>query len=249
MVFPLGRWGSWGTASLADPRRRQHGSVIILPGIDGRSLLNLNVALGLADAGVQSCIEVIDWTTGLLPLAPYHLRSRRLHERGACRIAAHISECLDAYPRRPLHLIGHSGGGGMALYALDRLDPGRRVTSAFLLGPAVSPGFDVRPALVKTACGIRNYYSRLDCLFLGAVTSLFGTVDGRHRFSAGAVGFDNSSSATDGEPRLDQREFHPGMVSQFHLGGHFGWTNRVFVAEEIAPRIWAAEMEFAESVH
>ena len=69
VVFPLGRWWNWRTAGLNDTARQQHGSVIILPGIDGRSLLNLNIALGLADGGVQSCIEVVDWTTGILPLA------------------------------------------------------------------------------------------------------------------------------------------------------------------------------------
>jgi hypothetical protein len=25
------------------------------------------------------------------------------------------------------------------------------------------------------------------------------------------------------------------MLRQFHLGGHFGWTNRVFVAETLVP--------------
>ncbi len=25
------------------------------------------------------------------------------------------------------------------------------------------------------------------------------------------------------------------MARQFHLGGHFGWANRVFVAEVVAP--------------
>lgn len=225
--------------------------VLVLPGIDGRTLLSLNIALGLADGGVQSCIEIVDWTTGLLPLALYHLRSRRMHESGAREVAARIVEYRERYPGRPIHIIGYSGGGGVALYALDELPADRQVTSAILVGAAVSPGFDVRSLLAKTERGIWNYYSPLDCLFLGAVTSVFGTVDGKHTFSAGAVGFrkagDELSEHPSAERGLHQCEFHPAMLRQFHLGGHFGWSNRVFVAEEIAPRIRATEIEFEKS--
>jgi len=248
-LFPLGRWGSWGTARLSDPGRLQHGLVLILPGIDGRSLLSLNIALGLADAGVRSCIEIVDWTTGLLPLALLHLRSRKLHQGGAQSVADRIEEYSEDYAGSPIHVIGHSGGGGVALYALDQLASGRRITSAFLLGPAVSPQYDVAQALRKTNEGIWNYYSRLDAVFLQAVTSVCGTIDGKHSVSAGAVGFrsaaEEQGAGTDGKRLLHQRGFTAAMLSQFHLGGHFGWTNRVFVAEEIAPRILSAENETA----
>ena len=37
------------------------------------------------------------------------------------------------------------------------------------------------------------------------------------------------------------------MIRQFHLGGHFGFTNRVFVAERIAPLIRESETAAAGS--
>ena len=35
--------------------------------------------------------------------------------------------------------------------------------------------------------------------------------------------------------RLRQCRYDLRMLRQFHLGGHFGWANRVFVAEVVAP--------------
>jgi pimeloyl-ACP methyl ester carboxylesterase len=251
VMFPLGRWWRPGLQDLCDPSRLEHGSVIILPGIEGRSLFNVDIALGLADGGVRSHIEVIDWTTGVLPLAFYHLRSTRLHDAGADQVAARIVDYQTRYPGRPVQLIGYSGGGGVALYALQRLPAGHRVTSVILLGSAVSPRFDAQALLRRTERGIWNYYSPLDMLFLGALTSLCGTFDGRHCISAGAVGFDDANHGAGrvahahGEPRLHEICYDPAMVRQFHLGGHFGWTNRVFVAEEIARLIRSAELEFA----
>jgi pimeloyl-ACP methyl ester carboxylesterase len=239
---------------LCAPSRLEHGSVIILPGIEGRSLFNVDIAWGLADAGVRSHIEVIDWTTGVFPLAVYHLRSERMHADGAQQIAARITDYQARYPGRPVQLIGYSGGGGVALYALQRLAAGQRATSVILLGSAISPKFDVYALLDRTQRGIWNFYSPLDLLFLGALTSICGTFDGHHGLSAGAIGFQGASHgggevANAAEPRLHQVRYEPAMLRQFHGGGHFGWTNRVFVAETIAPVILAAEMESAGRAH
>jgi pimeloyl-ACP methyl ester carboxylesterase len=242
LLFPLGRFGRVGGEESSTEDRLQNGLIVVLPGIECRSFLNRSLVRGLIEGGVQSAVEIWDWTTGLLILFPLHLRLAWYHRRIANRFAKRISDYQKQYPGRPVQLVGHSGGGGMALFILEALPESRTVTSAILLGPAVSPYYDTRPAQQRTQHGIRNYYSLLDIGFLGISTIVLGTMDGWHWPSAGMIGFqenrddqavstENSSSAAP----LNQHAFRPAMFRQYNFGGHFGWTNRVFAAETLAP--------------
>lgn len=239
VVFPFGRLcrGSW-----CETQRLERGYILILPGIEGKSFFNVGLAQGLLDAGVPSAIEIHDWTTGWTILALRHLRIRSRHQAQARAIAQKIVDYQHRFPGRPVHLIGHSGGAGVALLALEALPPDCRVERAILLAPAVSPEYDLTEALGRTRLGVVNFYSRFDFLFLGLGTTLFGTIDRRHSVAAGCRGFPISPAippeGVGGEnARLIQQPFRGGMIRQFHLGGHFGWSNRVFAAETIAPLI------------
>ena len=136
----------------------------------------------------------------------------------------------DAYPGRPVHLIGHSGGAGIAVWALEALPPGRTVTSALLIAPALSPGYPLGPALARVERAAWNFWSPLDLLFLAAGTLAFGTFDGPHALAAGCVGFRGRYG-----DRLRQACYRPEWAGRFHAGGHLGGANRVFVAETLAP--------------
>ena len=239
-LFPLGRWWPGGLCHLSDDERLENGLTVILPGIEGRSFFAFDIAHGLYEGGVNTAVEVFDWTTGLAPLFLYHLRAARRNREKAAAAARRIVAYQDEHPGRPVHLIGHSGGGGIALLALQALPPGRRITSVVLLAPAVSPHFDVESLVDRTVRGIWNFWSPLDALLLGAGTLLFGTLDGRHAIAAGAQGF--ATTGAHGEecrrsagPQLHQHRYDVSLVRQFHLGGHFGCANRVFVSETIAP--------------
>jgi hypothetical protein len=113
---------------------------------------------------------------------------------------------------------------------------GRRVRdpTRFAEGLAlVLPGVEGRGAL------------NLDVFVLGAGTLLLGTVDGRHAVSAGCIGFSLPTAANREvrelyRLRLRQCRYSPAKVRQFHLGGHFGCANRVFVAETVAPLLLEA---------
>ena len=129
------------TATLRD------GYAIVLPGVEGRSFANSNLAQGIKNAGYPGAIEIDNWTTGSFFLFPIHLRNLERNRREAWRIAQKIITYQDRYPGRPVHLIGHSGGGGVALLVLEALPPERRVTSAFLLQAAVSPRYDLSRSL------------------------------------------------------------------------------------------------------
>jgi hypothetical protein len=119
--------------------------------------------------------------------------------------------------------------------ALESLSSDTPVTAAVLLGPALSRHYDLTEALRKTTCGIWNFYSPLDLIFLTMGTVLLGTADGRHAVAAGAWGFRPPPHlAGEGfqlyQTRLHQCAYRPAMAASWHFGGHFGWANRLFVA-------------------
>jgi pimeloyl-ACP methyl ester carboxylesterase len=240
LAFPLGGWWLGASRHLFDPARLTHGLVIVLPGIEGWGPLNWSIARGLHDGGFPGAILVHDWTSGLWPLFAFHLRDRRRNLRRAAELAQLIVDYRKRYAGRPVHLVGHSGGAALAVWTLEALPEGHSISSAVLLGPALSPSYCLTAALRRAEQGIWSFWSPLDLLFLAAGTFLVGTADGQYAVSAGFRGFVAPHGAGEGDQvwyreRLRQQCYRPRMLGQFHWGGHFGWANRVFVAEEVAP--------------
>jgi len=108
-----------------------------------------------------------------------------------------------------------------------------------LLAAALSPTYDLSPALRRSQYGVFNYYSELDVGFLGAGTAIAGTVDREHALAAGAVGFREPSNL-DGDGRqlyadkLHQVKWDPEMRWSGNFGGHLDWTNRPFARKYLA---------------
>lgn len=225
---------------LRTPERRDRGLVIVLPGIEGPSYWNYNLARGLADGGVEDSIEIFDWGTRipggmLINIADYE-RNRTM--AGALR--DYIVEYLNGHPGRDVHIIGHSGGGGIAILATEMLPAEKPITSVILLAAALSPDYDLGPALRNTRRGIFNYYSPLDAGFLGVGTSVAGTIDRKHTPAAGATGFTRlagDSGEADLYRKLQQVKWDPKMRGYGHMGDHMGWTNPSFVKRYLAPLV------------
>lgn len=222
------------------PERYDRGLAIVLPGIESQSFLNHSIVWGLSDGGWKGAIEVDDWTTTCTLLFVYHLRARQRNLRQAERIARRIVEYQREFPTQPVHLIGHSGGGALAVLILEALPADHRVTSAILLGPALSVRYPLTTALQHTERGIWNFWSYLDVIFCGAGTLLLGTIDGRWQPSSGMLSFRAPTSLSAADRQLYQQKLHqqpysPRMARTFNLGGHFGCVNRVFVETWIAP--------------
>lgn len=243
-VMPL--WtGCTSMSHLRTPQRQEHGYIVILPGVEGRSWMNADIAKGLAEGGVPSAIEVHNWTLGpSFVSAVVNLRATGHNRREAYRIAQKIMSYQRQYPGRPVHLIGHSGGGGIAVFVLEALPAGHEITSTILLAPAVSPDYDLRKALSRTRQGIWNFYSRYDVALLRLGTTIAGTMDGKMTSSAGAVGFSIPWGLSRADRqlyanRLHQQRYSPRMAGSGHRGTHFGWANRQFVAEWLAPLIYS----------
>lgn len=224
--------------SVNSTERRSAGCVIVLPGIEGKSYWNRSIVRGLLHAEVPYGIEIFDWTTGYRGLGVYHLRSRALHQRASARLTEKIIDYRHEHPQQPLYLVGHSGGGAMSMVSLAQLPNDVRVTGAIMLGPALSPWYNVVPALHRTTHGAWNFSSIGDAFFLGVGTTLAGTLDGWHVPSAGMIGFSKHIHAkvqAAGTPPLREMPYQLQYARHRNLSGHFGYTTPEFTASVIAP--------------
>src|SRR5262245_31587999 len=92
---------------LQTPQRMDKGLVIILPGIEGRSFMNENLARGLADGGVGMGIEIYEWGAAvpgaglLINIADYERNKIE-----AENLAEHIRAYRRAHPGAAIHVIG-----------------------------------------------------------------------------------------------------------------------------------------------
>lgn len=251
-------WGSLLLATLllfslvpgcADPPKRlraaaryRRGLVLVLPGIEGRSVLNRNLAVGLDQGGVTSAIEIADWTVGVPGVYLPNLLDLERNRRAAARLAARIEAYRREYPGRPVHLVGHSGGGGIAVLTLEALPEDGSIEMALLLAPAVSPDYDLSAALRRTRRGLCNFYSARDVTLLKVGTTIFGSIDRVHGTAAGAAGFKPPPGLTDAgrelyAARLRQVEWTPRLRRYGADGTHVGWVTRRFARTFLAPLI------------
>jgi pimeloyl-ACP methyl ester carboxylesterase len=247
-VRAVGRLVGWAALSglvarpmgqrLGDPARLARGLVVILPGIEGEGFLNHNIAYGLNDARVPGAIEVFDWTRGRLFMF-HNLINRRRNLEQADLLVRRIRDYRANCPDRPVHLVAHSGGTGIVAMALEHLRENEAIAAAIFLGSALSPTYDLAPALRRTQCGIYNFYSKYDYFYLGAGTRAFGTIDRRRSAAAGKVGFHTPPGQTPADADLYRAKLHQvswrkEWLHCLHGGGHTGWADRLFTSRQLA---------------
>ena len=239
LSFPMTTWLLPDLAELRAEERLKRGLVVVLPGIQSRSSITVDMVRGLVDGGVDCGIEIWDWTTGWWPLFVYHMNATRRNRAVARRFAHRLALVRRTRPDIPVHLVGYSGGAGLALWILEQLPEDTPLTSAVLLAPAVSPHYDLRPALRRTRRGVWVCSSHLDYFFLTFGTCVVGNLDGPNTTSAGFAGFAGHGTGVRGDggahPQYRPIRYEATMAASGHLGGHFGWVNRLFAAERLAP--------------
>ena len=213
--------------------------MVVLPGVEGRGLLNEGIVDGLVDGGVDWGIDLVDWTSPWGPL--WNLRNEWGNYEKAGEIALRIAEYKFAHPSNPVVVVGQSGGGAMALWIAERMPPNQPLDGLILLSPAISPGCTVDIALGKTRRGAINFFSHKDWVFLGLGTTLYGTMDGRHTSSAGRVGFRVPLAGTRSKAydKLFQIAWHEQMAAAGHTGGHISGSAQAFVRYYVAPFVLA----------
>ncbi len=144
-----------------------------------------------------------------------------------------------AYPDRPVVPGRQVGRDGDRRRGAGRL-PAGAVEAAFLLAPAMSPRYNLAPALRAVRREVVVFWSPLDVLILGVGTSLFGTVDRVHTVAAGLVGFQIPPDLdAEGQrlyaAKLRQVRWTPSMVASGNFGGHAGTDNPAFLRKYVVP--------------
>ncbi|MCA9083102.1 MAG: hypothetical protein KDA81_03560 [Planctomycetaceae bacterium] len=224
------------------PERLSSAYTIVLPGVLGTTPYNTKLLDTLQNS--DTAIEYFDWTEGV----PFYKRRGLWQNKHNCQCALEVANRIagykQAYPDRPVHLFALSAGAGIACEALTMLPMGCQADSVILLGPALSPGYDMKEALKGTRNGIDSYQSVMDIPVLVGLTTIVGTIDGQHSPAVGAVGF-----VTERSPRLRQHFYNPKMIVQGHYGGHFGWTAPKFVEQNLLPIMQQAEDSLDQDSH
>ena len=208
--------------------RLAEGLVIILPGIEGEGPNSYNIRRGLLSAGVRSAMPIYRWGRPI-PLAGVLLNQADFigNRLAGGRIARFIENYQDSHPGRSVWLVGHSGGGGIAVFAAEELEENRQIDGLVLLSASISGNYNLTKALGRCRRGIVNFSSGRDEI-LGA-TIFIGNVDGGRARSAGLGGFDKHP------PGLHEIPWHSGMAASGNHGGHMDSAGSRFVARYVAP--------------
>lgn len=208
--------------------------VLHLPGIGGHRFPDEALSRGLR-AGLPGVeVFIFDWTgedEGLNALT-----NVARHVEQAARVAEQLTHVARRQPGRRIILTCHSGGAGVAARALERLPDGVQIDTWLLLAPALSPEYDLSPALARVSRAAYHFYSQTDPV-LGFGTRNFGTVDRVKTDAAGRVGFRRPPAA--GDPaqyeKLQQFPYDSAWVRTGHFGDHIGPMMTPFARRVLAP--------------
>lgn len=212
--------------------------ILHLTGIGGKLFPDLAYAKGLKAAGLASPVEIDDWTGADRGLNA--LTNRERHNTEAARVAQRIRQ-LDKEPTSTLLVLsGHSGGAGIAVWALEKLPSGVMVDKLVLLAPALSPNYDLSAALKHVRGKAYVLHSEHDGMVLGLGTRTFGTVDGKKVEAAGRNGFvtPEGSDAKQYE-KLVQVPYDESWTRLNNMGDHIGCMSAAFTQAVVAPLIFA----------
>jgi len=232
-LFAIGCGSEPASISVAPP---PPPVLIHLPGIGGELSIDHHLVNGLRDGGVSKSIEIIDWTES--DRGPRALGNVARHKEWAQRVAERIEAIYYADPRTPIILVGHSGGTGIAVWALEDLPPQVHVRTLLLLASALSPRYDLTVALRHVSGHAFSLYSDRDDAILGTGTSVFGTVDRVKGPAAGYIGFHTPPHGQTKEyDKLIQLPYDPAWARFGNPGDHIGPTDRRFANAVLAPLI------------
>jgi len=158
-----------------------------LNGIGGERMCDHALIEGLAQGGFKADVEFYDWTGGQIGIEA--LQGRERHETEARKIADKLAGQFRAHPKTPIYMTSHSGGCGVAVWALELLPDEVKVDYLLLFAPALSPDYNLTKALRHVNKKAYVFSSEYDQIVLGTGTKLFGTIDGQRVEAAGLNGF------------------------------------------------------------
>jgi len=239
-----------GAGGYVTTDRMDKGLVIILPGIEGVSEMNRDIRRGLLAAGVPRALPIHSWGRPIPGVGMIMNQVDFIGNRLAgVRVASLVKNYQDSHPDRPVYVVGHSGGGGVAVFSAEALSDGRQIDGLVLLSASISKGYDLTKALRRCRNGIVNFYNPEDVGLLGIGTTVMGNVDGMHGPSAGLVSFDTPGAGASEAKRAAYRKLHQVNCSGLTHGGdpHAATTHVGFVSRHVAP--WILKADWPASGH
>jgi pimeloyl-ACP methyl ester carboxylesterase len=237
VLAALGRCSAAGAQSLHSEPPAPPGVVIVVGGVGGWDPLPGCTQFVCPLAGVDHQVYDFVWGHGWGQFFRDLMDTPHL-VRKADELAELILQCKEHAPERPIYVVAKSGGSGLALLAAERLPP-CTLERMILISAAVSPDYDLRPALRATRREVVSFCSNLDRVILGWGTSTFGTVDRCYGPGAGKVGF-RLPPDLDAEDealyrRLVEIHWRPSMLLQGYAGMHSGNSLPLFLLVRVVP--------------
>jgi pimeloyl-ACP methyl ester carboxylesterase len=215
--------------------------VISLGGVGGETVGADCLRDGLASACGECQVVAWPWSRGLEGVYLLDLCDLEGNRRRAAELARQIEAFRAARPETPITLVGHSGGTAIAVFALEELAPEVQVEDVVLLGPALSPEYNLAPALRHVRGHLLSTCSAADVVLLGAGTRTFGTMDRRYQVAAGHDGLrlppDASVEDREQYRKVLQARWNWSWLLRGHYGGHFMWSTPWFAEQYVAPLV------------
>ena len=205
-------------------------------GIGGQRSIDRMLVSGLEQGGFRAEREFFDWTEGQIGLVA--LQGYEKHKVQARKLADLILEQWKADPKRPLYITAHSGGAGIAAFALELLPDEVKIERVVFFAPALSPGYDLSKALRRVSTQLVVFSSPLDAVVLSTGTTLFGTIDGVRGAAAGFNGFvrpEHCEDPTQYAKLLAQPYQRTWFTKYGNAGSHICAMRPKFVRDYVAP--------------
>ncbi len=226
---------------------RDHCFLLHLPGIGGKRSIDRALVLGLARGGVDADFDIYDWTGGEEGEGLPALANIQHHREEADKIAKIIVDQATKHPDIPIVLTSHSGGCGLAVWALEQLPENVTIESFVMLQSALSPQYDLTKALKHVRGKLYVFSSINDTLVLGTGTRMFGTIDRVKTDAAGRVGFTMPKKADATQyAKLVSIPYQKAWLRYDDIGDHIGPMNVLFAKAIIAPLLITGELPAAE---
>lgn len=226
-------------AQMPDPEKVDSSDAYLLhlPGIAGEAGIDRLLISGLKEGGFKGKSEIYDWTSDKQGIAA--LIDRKHTDEQAAKIAEKVAAHRKAHPKGQIMLTGHSGGTGLIVFALEKLPKDVMVDGVLLLSPALSPEYDLSPALSHVKGRMYVFSSTFDYFVLGLGTKLFGTIDRKRGESAGRVGFVQPKDAAYPKQyeKLVSCPYDKGWLKYGNIGDHMSVMSRAFSRHVLTPLV------------
>jgi pimeloyl-ACP methyl ester carboxylesterase len=222
----------------AVPAPAKPGVIFVVGGAGGIDLGNASTRFAFQNANVPHEIREFLWTHGKGNILRDLQDTPHLVAK-ANELTRLILDYKAEHPERPVYLIGRSTGAAIVLLAAGQL-PDASLEKIILLASAVSPAYNLVPALRATRSELIAYRSDYDNFMLGWGTRTFGTADRVYTDSAGKAGFylpAHDAMARLYYLRLVQVSWKPRLLWTGHYGAHLGVNAPLFLMHEVAPRL------------